>query len=104
MYETHITVRCETSAETERLDRWATATGLELTHIVLARGRMPARPMLTLTGRGASYAAESARAREVVALLRTDGFEPVRVKTESSPWTPRCRVNQARTSGTSSTT
>nr|WP_203731485.1 hypothetical protein [Streptomyces sp. SID12501] len=69
------------------MDRWATATGLKLTHIVLARGRMPAQPMLTLTG-SPSYADESARAREVGALLRAAGFEPVRVKIESSPWAP----------------
>ncbi|WP_330291170.1 hypothetical protein [Streptomyces sp. NBC_00576] len=85
MYETHITVLCGTSAEAERLGRWATAAGLKLTHIVLARGRMPAQPMLTLTG-SPSYADESARAREVSARLRADGFEPVRVKIESSPW------------------
>ncbi|WP_327694714.1 hypothetical protein [Streptomyces sp. NBC_00459] len=87
MYETHITVRCENPAEAERLGRWATAAGLKLTHIVLARGRMPAQPMLTLTG-SPSYAAEAARAREVGARLRADGFQPVRVKIESSPWAP----------------
>ncbi|WP_105971760.1 hypothetical protein [Streptomyces geranii] len=87
MYETHITVRCPGSAEAERLDRWAATAGLKLTHIVLARGRTPVQPMLTLTG-SPSYADESARAREVAALLRADGFEPVRVKIESSPWAP----------------
>ena len=87
VYETHITVRCESTAEAERLGRWATAVGLKLTHIVLARGRMPTQPMLTLTG-SPSYADESARAREVAARLRADGFDPVRVKIESSPWAP----------------
>jgi hypothetical protein len=87
VYETHITVRCENSAEADRLGRWASANGLKLTHIVLARGRMPAQPMLTLAG-SASYAAESARARDIGALLRADGFPPVRVKIESSPWAP----------------
>ncbi|GAA3854484.1 hypothetical protein GCM10023084_05840 [Streptomyces lacrimifluminis] len=43
--------------------------------------------MLTLTG-SASYAEEPARARDVGALLRAEGFEPVRVKIESSPWAP----------------
>ncbi|WP_329277224.1 hypothetical protein [Streptomyces sp. NBC_01451] len=62
LYETHVTVRRETSAEAELLDRWATATGLKLTRIVLARGRIPAQPMLTRTG-SPSYAGESARAR-----------------------------------------
>jgi len=87
LYETHVTVRCDSPAELGRLGRWAGAVGLKLTHIVLARGRMTSQPMLTLTG-SPSYAAESARARDVVARLRADGFVPVRVKTESSPWAP----------------
>ncbi|MGW1022101.1 hypothetical protein ACWD4J_00045 [Streptomyces sp. NPDC002577] len=87
LYETHVTVRCDTTADADRLDRWATAAGLKLTHIVLARGRMAAQPMLTLTG-SASYADESARAREVAGRLRADGFAPVRIKIESSPWAP----------------
>lgn len=87
VYETHVTVRCESAAEAERLGRWATAAGLKLTHIVLARGRMTTQPMLTLSG-SPSYADESARAREVAARLRAGGFDPVRVKIESSPWAP----------------
>lgn len=86
-YETHVTVRCDSAAESGRLSRWAAAAGLKLTHIVLARGRMPSQPMLTLTG-SPSYADESARADEVTARLRADGFEPVRVKIESTPWAP----------------
>jgi len=86
-YETHVTVRCDSAAESERLRCWAAGAGLKLTHIVLARGRMPSQPMVTLTG-SPSYAAESARAREVAAHLRADGFVPVRVKIESSPWAP----------------
>ncbi|MER5182205.1 hypothetical protein ABT009_28255 [Streptomyces sp. NPDC002896] len=87
LYETHVTVRCATAADADRLDRCATAAGLKLTHIVLARGRMAAQPMLTLTG-SASYAEESARARDVAVRLRADGFEPVRIKIECSPWAP----------------
>ncbi|MGW1719339.1 hypothetical protein [Streptomyces sp. NPDC002156] len=87
VYETHVTVHCQSAAEAERLGRWATGAGLKLTHIVLARGRMTTQPMLTLTG-SPSYADESARAREVAARLRADGFDPVRVKIESSPWAP----------------
>ncbi|CAL9451386.1 hypothetical protein SUDANB176_02451 [Streptomyces sp. enrichment culture] len=86
-YETHVTVRCSGPEEAERLRRWAAAAGLKLTHIVLARGRMRDQPMLTLAG-SRTCAEESARAREVAARLRADGFEPVRVKTESSPWAP----------------
>ncbi|MFE7433766.1 hypothetical protein ACFU78_12240 [Streptomyces tendae] len=84
-YETHVTVRCPEPGEAERLGRWAAAAGLKLTHIVLARGLMPHQPMLTLRG-SRTYAQESARAGRTVERLRADGFRPVRVKIESSPW------------------
>jgi hypothetical protein len=87
LYESHVTVRCAGPGESARLRRWAAAGGFKLTHIVLARGRMREQPMLTLSG-SPSYAREAARAREVAARLRADGFEPVRVKIESSPWAP----------------
>ncbi|MGW1914930.1 hypothetical protein ACWCQS_30435 [Streptomyces sp. NPDC002076] len=87
LYETHVTVRCAGPAETKRLRGWAEAAGLKLTHIVLARGRMQDQPMLTLAG-SASYAEQSARADRTVAALRSAGFAPVRVKTESVPWAP----------------
>ncbi|MFF3559395.1 hypothetical protein ACFYXS_05065 [Streptomyces sp. NPDC002574] len=85
LYESHVTVRCAGPDESVRLRRWAASAGLKLTHIVLARGRMCEQPMLTLSG-SASYVEETARVRDVVARLRRDGFEPVRVKTESTPW------------------
>ncbi|MEU9477795.1 hypothetical protein [Streptomyces sp. NPDC048191] len=87
LYETHVTVSCAGPAETERLRTWARAAGLKLTPIVLARGRMREQPMLTLAG-SASYAEQSARAAGTVAALRSAGFAPVRVKTESVPWAP----------------
>ncbi|MCT9104341.1 hypothetical protein N4G69_01620 [Streptomyces mirabilis] len=87
LYETHVTVRCDSAAESERLRRWAAAAGVKLTHIVLARGRMPSQPMLTLPG-CPSYAEEAARAADVAARLRADGFAPVRIKIESAPWAP----------------
>ncbi|MGW1163979.1 hypothetical protein [Streptomyces sp. NPDC001153] len=87
LYETHVTVRCAGPAERQRLRGWAEAAGLKLTHIVLARGRMRDQPMLTLTG-SSSYAEQSARAARTVAALRSAGFAPVRVKTESAPWAP----------------
>ncbi|MFE8943777.1 hypothetical protein [Streptomyces sp. NPDC007856] len=87
LYETHVTVRCAGPAETERLRGWAEAAGLKVTHIVLARGRMRDQRMLTLAG-SASYAEQSARADGTVAALRSAGFAPVRVKTESVPWAP----------------
>ncbi|MFE2532165.1 hypothetical protein [Streptomyces sp. NPDC059371] len=85
LYESHVTVRCADPDESVRLQRWAALGGLKLTHIVLARGRMPEQPMLTLSG-SSSYGEEAERVRDVVARLRTDGFDPVRVKTECTPW------------------
>ncbi|MFF7211762.1 hypothetical protein ACFZAU_14705 [Streptomyces sp. NPDC008238] len=85
LYESHVTVRCANPDEWVRLRRWAASGGLKLTHIVLARGRMREQPMLTLSG-SSSYVEQTARIRDVVAALRADGFEPVRVKTESTPW------------------
>ncbi|MFJ4814077.1 hypothetical protein [Streptomyces sp. NPDC088801] len=87
LYESHVTVRCAGPGESARLRRWAAASGFKLTHIVLARGRMRDQPMLTLSG-SPSYACESARVRRVAERLRADGFDPVRVKIESSPRAP----------------
>lgn len=87
LYETHVTVRCAGPAECERLHAWAAAAGLKLTEIELARGRMRSQPMLTLRGAD-SCAAALAGAEEVAERLRADGFVPVRVKTESTPWAP----------------
>ncbi|MEU2059172.1 hypothetical protein [Streptomyces sp. NPDC013455] len=87
LYESHVTVRCDSRAQCERLAGWAAAAGLKLTSVELARGRMRSQPMLTLRG-SASYAAARAEAERVTARLRADGFVPVRVKTESAPWAP----------------
>ncbi|MGW5422117.1 hypothetical protein [Streptomyces sp. NPDC003943] len=78
IHETHVTVRCGTEGERTRLGAWAADRGLKLTTIVLARGRMPVQPMLTLPDRTSHPG--------VVAALRADGFEPVRVKVETVPW------------------
>ncbi|MGW6216585.1 hypothetical protein [Streptomyces sp. NPDC055109] len=85
LYESHVTVLCADATEWVRLRRWAASASLKLTHIVLARGRMRDQPMLTLSG-SSSYVEQSERVRDVVTGLRADGFEPVRVKTESTPW------------------
>lgn len=84
-YETHVTVRCDGEPGRERLDAWARAAGLKVTHIVLARGRMVSQPMLTLRG-GDGFAAQQAAAHGLVSRLREAGFAPVRVKTETTPW------------------
>ncbi|MDX2563259.1 hypothetical protein PV371_26875 [Streptomyces sp. TX20-6-3] len=77
-YETHVTVRCRTEGEWAGLGAWAAERGLKLTTIVLARGRTPVQPMLTLPDRTSHPA--------VVDKLREAGFEPVRVKVETVPW------------------
>ncbi|MET8860209.1 hypothetical protein [Streptomyces sp. NPDC004579] len=43
--------------------------------------------MLTLSG-SSSYGEETEQVRHVVARLQSDGFDPVRVKTECTPWAP----------------
>ncbi|MEU6311860.1 hypothetical protein [Streptomyces sp. NPDC047014] len=78
-YETHVTVRCADAEELARLDAWAGARDLKVTHILLARGRMVSQPMLTLRDRTGH--------ERLVPRLREAGFEPVRVKVETVPWT-----------------
>ncbi|MGZ9930841.1 hypothetical protein ACXNSR_13190 [Streptomyces sp. NC-S4] len=78
-YETHVTVRCADAAELARLDAWAGARELKVTHILLARGRMVSQPMLTLPDRTGH--------ERLVPRLRAAGFDPVRVKVETVPWT-----------------
>lgn len=78
-YETHVTVRCADAAELARLDAWAGARELKVTHILLARGRMVSQPMLTLPDRTGH--------ERLVPRLRSAGFDPVRVKVETAPWT-----------------
>ncbi len=82
--EMHVTVDCD-RAELARLDRWATAAGIKVTHIVLARGRMTSQPMLTCTGVG-TLATQHRASRELVAALEAAGFKVVRVKIEAAPW------------------
>ncbi|MFJ3834365.1 hypothetical protein ACWGHM_06520 [Streptomyces sp. NPDC054904] len=78
-YETHVTVRCPDAVELERLESWAAARELKVTHILLARGRMLSQPMLTLPDRTSH--------ERLVPQLRAAGFDPVRVKVETVPWT-----------------
>ncbi|MHA6760227.1 hypothetical protein [Streptacidiphilus sp. PAMC 29251] len=83
-FETHVTVHC-TDDMVSRLDAWAATVGAKVTHIVLARGRQPSQPMLTVTGAGTVE--EQHRAADgLVEALDAAGFKPVRVKIEASPW------------------
>ncbi|MFD7028927.1 hypothetical protein ACFWAR_12935 [Streptomyces sp. NPDC059917] len=78
-YETHVTVRCPDPATLARLETWSGERRLKVTHIVLARGRMVSQPMLTLPDRTGH--------RTLLPALRAAGFDPVRVKVETVPWT-----------------
>jgi hypothetical protein len=88
-FETHLTVRlpADVPAESSVAALRATpdASGLKCTHIVLARGRTPSQPMLTLAGQGtlshALAAADALRDR-----LADAGFDVCRVKIEAAPW------------------
>ncbi|MFG2875831.1 hypothetical protein ACGFYU_12625 [Streptomyces sp. NPDC048337] len=77
-YETHVTVDCPAPETLARLDAWAGARELKVTHILLARGRMVPQPMLTLRDRTGH--------ESLVPALREAGFYPVRVKVETVPW------------------
>lgn len=78
-YETHVTVRCPDRTEPARLGSRAAARKLQVTHIVLARGLMPSQPMPTLPDRDGH--------RRLLPEPRTTGFDPVRVKVATVPWT-----------------
>lgn len=87
-FEAHITVRCDDgTASATRLERWSAARGWKFTHIVLARGRTPSQPMVTLRGTG-SYEEQLRACRWASDALRAAGFTPVRVKIEVAPWEP----------------
>ncbi|MFG2617894.1 hypothetical protein ACGFXC_09715 [Streptomyces sp. NPDC048507] len=77
-HETHVTVRCPDAAELDRLESWAGARELTITHLVSARGRPGAQPMLTLPDRTGH--------ERLVPQLRAAGFDPVRVTIETVPW------------------
>ncbi|MER7735764.1 hypothetical protein ABTX80_33270 [Streptomyces erythrochromogenes] len=78
-YETHVTVRCADAAEPVRLNTWAAARELEVTHVEPERGRAVWRPVLTLPDRTGH--------ERLVPRLRADGFDPVRVEVTTVPWT-----------------
>ncbi|GLY30890.1 hypothetical protein Kisp02_42550 [Kineosporia sp. NBRC 101731] len=82
-----MTVRTESPAESDRLERCCAVADLKLTQIMLARGRTPSQLMVTAAG-ARSYADERVKARDVVEWLRAQGFEPVRVKIESTTGAP----------------
>ncbi|MFJ8040091.1 hypothetical protein ACIRBX_06180 [Kitasatospora sp. NPDC096147] len=92
-FETHLTVSIP-AARLARLEQWADTAGLEVTHIVLARGRTRHQPMLTLTGRG-TFPEQRAAALATAARLRSAGFAVTRIKIEASPWATGVPVTAA---------
>ncbi|MEU8778228.1 hypothetical protein [Streptomyces sp. NPDC048606] len=78
-YETHVTVRCPDARELARLESWADARELRVTHPRQTRGRPSCQPMLTLPDRTGH--------ERLVPQLRAAGFHPIRVKIETVPWT-----------------
>ncbi|RAG82496.1 hypothetical protein DN069_27295 [Streptacidiphilus pinicola] len=78
-------MRCEDPAGLARLDAWSARAGLKVTHIVLARGRTPSQPMLTLRGHG-RLVEQLGETRRIVDALTADGFAVRRVKLEVPPW------------------
>lgn len=93
-FETHVTVRCADDT-VSRLDAWAATAGTKVTHIVLARGRQPSQPMLTVTGAGTVEEQRQAAGR-LVDELEGAGFACVRVKIEASPWTEGVPMDDAQ--------
>ncbi len=83
-FETHLTIDCA-DPDVADLEGWAATRGMKLTHIVLARGRTPSQPMLTLLGTGTLRQQQDAAAA-VEDDLRAFGHRPVRVKIEAAPW------------------
>lgn len=79
-FEVHLTVTTRAA-----LESWAVSRGLKFTHIVLARGRTPSQPMLTLRTAGTLSEAR-ARTASTAAALREAGFTVTRTKIEAAPW------------------
>lgn len=84
-FETHLTVRCRTAAEVERVRAWCARQRVKFTHIELSRGECVSQPMLTLRGTG-GLSARLTEAEAFVERLRAAGFPVVRVKIEAAPW------------------
>ncbi|MFJ4923564.1 hypothetical protein [Streptomyces sp. NPDC088725] len=84
-FETRLTVRADRPGALVALGHWAAAHGLELTHIILDRGRTPSRPILTLRGTG-TLAEHRLAAAECATRLACAGFGVVRTKTAAAPW------------------
>ncbi|MFI9505664.1 hypothetical protein [Nocardia sp. NPDC052566] len=83
-FEAHLTVR----ADTDRLlalEAYAAERELKFAHIVLARGRVPQQPMVTVR-RSGTLAGVRTEVAEIAARLDADGFPVLRTKIEATPW------------------
>lgn len=85
-FETHVTISCDDDQDVAQLQAWAGSRDVKVTHVVLARGRVPSQPMLTLSGSGTLAAQRTAAAR-LGSELTGVGFRVSRVKIEAAPWT-----------------
>lgn len=86
-FETHVTIGTpqDDPRSVEALARWAESHGIKFTHILLARGRTPSQPMLTLSGTG-TLTGQRRTARALAERLTAAGFPVVRTKIEAAPW------------------
>ncbi|MFI6866514.1 hypothetical protein [Nocardia sp. NPDC050406] len=85
-FEAHLTVRADDPDSIDAFETYAAAQGLKFIHIVLARGRTPGQPMVTVRSSG-TYAAVRDSVDKLASRFAVDGFPVVRVKIEATPWT-----------------
>lgn len=84
-FEAHLTVRATGAEQVDDLERYAAAHGVKFAHIVLARGRVPDQPMLTVRCSG-TIAEVRDSVEGQAQRLEEDGFPVVRAKIEATPW------------------
>lgn len=81
-FEAHLTLHADTAPT---LETYAAERNLKFAHIVLARGRVPHQPMVTVH-RSGTLAQVHADVAGVAAHLEADGFPVLRTKIEATPW------------------
>jgi hypothetical protein len=82
-FETHLTIRLDSSQAIAPLALWASARGLKFTHILLDLGQTVSQPMLTRYGRGV-LAEELTAATRLRTELESAGFAVSRIKVEAA--------------------
>ncbi|MFI7008292.1 hypothetical protein [Streptomyces sp. NPDC050145] len=84
--EAHLTVDAGDESAVGRLADWAAVHELGFTHILLARGRHPSQPMVTLRGHGHADVWIRTTVAGTAAALAHAGFPVLRTKVETTPW------------------